>query len=232
MADDLTLQLDRRAVTGKRVRRLRREGIVPGNVYGRGMESVAVQATLLELRRVFRSVDRNSVVNAQIEGEGETRPVVLRTVQRHPVTHDVEHVDLYHIDVNRPIHSTAAINVIGEEACEAITLGGVLVHGLTSVMLEALPMDMPADLTIDVSGLDHFGQSIHVSDLDLPDGVRALTDPTAQLATVVAPRVEEEEEEEVPEEGLEEGVEGEGAPGEEGAEGAASGADASAADAS
>lgn len=220
MADDLTLQLEPRSITGKRVRRLRRDGIVPGNVYGRGMESISVQASLLELRRVFRAVDRNAVVTAQIDGEGETRPVVLRTVQRHPVTHQVEHVDLYHIDLNRPIHSSAAVHVTGADECQAIAIGGVLVHGLASVMLEALPMDMPSELTIDISGLEHYGQSVHVSDLVLPEGVRALTDPTAQIATVVAPRIEEEEEE-VPEEGLEEGVEGEAAEGEEGAEGAA-----------
>ena len=210
MPDDLTLQLDPRAVTGKRVRRLRRDGIIPGNVYGRGLPSVAVQAPLLELRRVFRGHDRNQVVNARIAGESGTRPVVLRDVQRHPVTHDVEHVDLYHIDLTRPIHATATVHIVGEETCPAVTLGGVLVQGLGSVMLEALPMDMLSDLTIDVSNLEHFGQSVHVSDLDLPDGVRALSEPTAQLATVIAPRIAEEDE--VEEEGLEEGAEGEEAP--------------------
>ena len=220
MADDLTLQLEPRALTGKKVRRLRREGIVPGNVYGRGRESVAVQASLVELRRVFRAVDRNAVVTAQISGEGETRPVVLRSVQRHPVTHDVEHVDLYHIDLNRPIHSSVRVLIVGEELCEAITLGGVLVHSMDSVMLEALPMDMPAELTIDVSALEHFGQSVHVSELTLPEGVRALSDPTAQLATIIAPRLAEEDE--TPE--VEEGLEGEVA--EEGAEEAEAGAPA------
>ena len=83
-------------------------------------------------------------------------------------------------------------------------------------MLEALPMDMPSDLTIDVSGLEHFGQSMHVSDLALPDGVRALSEPTAQLATVIAPRLAEEDE--VAEEEAAEGVEGEEAPAEEAAE--------------
>ena len=220
MPDPLTLQLEPRSLTGKKVRRLRREGIIPGNVYGRGRPSVAVQATLEELRRVFRGHDRNQVVNAQIAGESDTRPVGLRDVQRHPVSHDVEHVDLYHIDLSRPIHATAVVHIVGEETCPAVTLGGVLVQGLGSVMLEALPMDMPSDLTIDVSGLEHFGQSMHVSDLDLPEGVRALSEPTAQLATVIAPRLAEEDE--VAEEEAAEGVEGEEAPAEEAAEAAES----------
>lgn len=215
MPDSLTLQLEPRSLTGKKVSRLRRAGIIPGNVYGRGLASVAVQATLEELRRVFRGHDRNQVVNAQIAGEPDTRPVVLRDVQRHPVSHDVEHVDLYHIDLARPIHSTATVHIVGEEVCPAVTLGGVLVQGLGSVMLEALPMDMLSDLTIDVSGLEHFGQSLHVSDLDLPEGVRALSEPTAQLATIIAPRLAEEDE--VAEQEAAEGVEGEDAPTEEGA---------------
>ena len=224
MADDLTLQLDPRTVTGKKVKKLRREGIVPGNVYGRGMPSVAVQASLVELRRVFRAVDRNSVVTAQIDGESETRPVVLRAVRRHPVTQDVEHVDLYHIDLTRALHSSVQVLITGAEQCEAIALGGVLVHSMDSVVLEALPADMPAELTIDVSGLDHFGASIHVSDLALPKGVTAVTDAQGQLATIIAPRLSEEDE--VTSKEGEEGEEGEeGAEG-EAAEGAAAGAEA------
>ena len=194
MADELTLQLEPRALIGKKVARLRREGIVPGNVYGRGIESVAVQAPLVELRRIFRAVDRNAVVTTQIAGESETRPIVLRAVRRHPVSREVQHVDFYHIDMTRLIHSTATVHLVGAEQSEALALGGVLIHALDSVMLEALPADMPSDLTIDVSILAHFGQSIHVSDLVLPQGVRALTDPTAQLATIVAPRLPEEDE--------------------------------------
>jgi large subunit ribosomal protein L25 len=194
MADDLTLQLDTRTVIGKKVKKLRREGIVPGNVYGRGMASVAVQASLVELRRVFRAVERNSVVTAQIEGESATRPIVLRNVRRHPVTKDVQHVDLYHIDLTRLTHAPVKILIIGEDKCEAIALGGVLVHSMDSVVLEALPANMPAELTIDVSGLMTFGDSIHVSDLALPAGVTAVTEPLAQLATILAPRVAEEDE--------------------------------------
>ena len=206
MADDLTLQLDLRTVTGKKVKKLRRDGVVPGNVYGRGLPSVAVQASLVELRRVFRAVDRNSVVTAQIEGESETRPIVLREVRRHPVTKDVEHVDLYHIDLTRRLHSSVRVLITGEEQCEAIVLGGVLVHSIDSVVLEALPANMPAELTIDVSGLTQFGQSIHVSDLVLPDGVTAVTEPEGQLATILAPRLAEVDE--VEEEEGEEGADG------------------------
>ncbi len=223
MADDLILQLEPRALTGKKVRTLRREGIIPGNVYGRGLDSVAVQASLLEFRRIFRAVDRNAVVTAQIAGEGETRPVVLQRVQRHPVSQDVQHVELHHIDVNRPIHATASLLLSGEAECEPLGLGGVLVQGMDTILLEALPLAMPAELTVDISHFEHFGQSVQVSDLVLPEGVRALADEHSQIVTVVAPRLSAEDEAElegVPAEGAEL-PEGEVPPGEGAPEGAA-----------
>lgn len=232
MPDDSTLALQPRTLLGKKVKRLRREGLVPANVYGRGQESVALQGTLVEFRRVYRSVARNSVVNLQIEGESKPRPAVLRHVQRHPVSGDVLHIDFYEIDVSRPIQAAAAIHLAGES--EAVAAGGVLVHSLDTVLLEALPLEMPSDLTIDISSIVEFGQSIHVSDLVIPDGVRAITEATAQIVTVLAPRLLDEEEEAAAAGGeeLEEGAEPvEGAEGAEGGEGASGGEAASGADA-
>ncbi|MEE9276947.1 MAG: 50S ribosomal protein L25 [Dehalococcoidia bacterium] len=212
MADAPTLQVEPRTVQGKKVRWLRRSGIVPANVFGRGLESVAVQAPLPEFRRVFRGVSRNAVVQLQIAGEAETRPVVLRQVQRHPVSGAVQHIDLYQIDVTRRIHSQAALVLVGQS--EVVALGGVLVQSLDSVLIEALPLEMLAEFEVDISVLTQFGQSVHVGDLQLPPSVRALTDANAQIVTVVAPRLVEEEEE------AEEEVAVVAAEGEEAAEGA------------
>ena len=191
MADRIVLQLEPRAITGKHVRTLRRAGIVPGNLYGRGIASTAVQTPLVELRRVFRAVDRNAVVPAQIQGEAETRPIVLRDVKRHPVTREVLHVDLYQVDLTRLIHSSVAIVLTGE--APAVALGGVLVQNLDHITLEALPMEMPSEILVDVSGLAEFGAAITVSDLVLPAGARVLVDETAQIVSVLAPRLAEGE---------------------------------------
>ena len=214
MADDLTLQLDPRTQSRKQVKVLRREGIVPANIYGRGLDSVAVQAPLREWQRVFRAVDRNSIVNVQVDGEGETRPVLLREVQRHPVSREVLHLDLYQVDVTRPIHAEARIVFVGQ--AEAVVNGGVLVHGIGAIALEALPLEMLSEIEVDVSGLSDFGMSISVADLELPEGIRVLTDPSVAVVSALAPRVEEEEEEEA----LLEGEELELAEGEEPPEGA------------
>ncbi len=219
MADEAQLTLNPRAITGKKVRFLRREDVVPGNLYGRGLDSLAIQAPIDEVRRVFRSVPRNSVVQVQVEGEKKTRPVVLRHVDRNPVSGEVLHVEFYQVDLARVIQSDALVKLIGDS--EAVANGGTLVLTMDTVSLEALPMDMPAEIVIDIGDMENFGAAIHVSDLSLPANVRALAEETAQVVTVVAPRLEEEEEDELGE-GLEgellEGEEGvEGEPGEEGA---------------
>ncbi len=207
MADaaEVILHVERRSVLGKRVKRLRRDGWIPGNLYGRGRESQSIQTADSEVRRVFSAVDRNAVVPIAIDGAEDTIPVVLREVQRHPVSRQILHMDFYEVDLTRRIHSEARLVLIGSS--EAESRGGTVVQSLEHVVLEALPTEMPSVLEVDVSGLDDFGQSVLVRDLALPDGVESLTDDTVAVATVLAPRVAEEDE--VEEEELLEGEEGE-----------------------
>ena len=200
---EIVLQAETRAVTGKKVKRLRRGGLVPANVYGRNQASRAVQAPLVEIARVFGAVDRNSVVPMSIDGADDI-PVVLREIQRHPVTRDILHMDFYQVDLTRAIHSEARLVLTGDS--EAVSKGGTVVQSLELVMLEALPNDMPSSIEIDISVLEEFGQSVLIRDLVLPEGVTALTDGAVAVATALAPRVAEEDEEEVDELELE-GVE-------------------------
>ena len=196
-AAELVLQAETRSVLGKKVKRLRRDGVVPGNVYARGEESRAIQSPLNEIRRVFSAVDRNSVVTMSIDGSENTIPVVLREIQRHPVTRQLIHLDFYQVDLTRAIHSEARLVLIGDS--EAETKGGTVVQSLELLMLEALPEAMPSVLEIDISVLEDFGHSVLVRDLELPEGVVALTDGAVAVATALAPRVAEEDEEEVEE---------------------------------
>ena len=209
-AAELVLQAESRSVLGKKVKQLRRSGLVPGNVYGRGQESQAIQSELTEIERVFGAVDRNAVVTMSIDGTSETIPVVLREVQRHPVTRRLLHLDFYQVDLTRAIHSEARLALIGES--EAVSMGGTVVQSLESLMLEALPTAMPSVIEVDISVLEEFGHSVLVRDLELPEGVIALTDGAVAVATALAPRVTEEEEEAeelAAEEALVEAAEGE-----------------------
>lgn len=205
-AAELVLQAKTRSVLGKKVKRLRRDDLVPANVYGRGQESQAIQAPMNEIRRVFSAVDRNAVVAMSIDGASDTIPVVLRDIQRHPVTRRLLHLDFYQVDLTRAIHSEARLLLIGDS--EAVSKGGTVVQSLEHIMLEALPTDMPSVIEVDISVLEDFGHSVLVRDLELPDGVIALTDEAVAVATALAPRVAEEDEEDdidelLDEEGLE-----------------------------
>ena len=193
MPDDATLRAQTRSITGSAVKQLRRDGVLPCNVYGRGVDSISIQTPLSELQRVFRAVDRNAVVQMEIDG-GDTVPVVLREVQRHPVNGQLLHVDFYQVDLTRVIHSEARLVLIGD--AEAVALGGTLVQSLEYLALEALPLEMPSEVEVDISGLAEFGSSVLVRDITLPEGVRALADEAVAIATVLAPRLVEEEEEE------------------------------------
>ena len=177
---------------GKKVKALRRQGIIPANLYGRGIDSASLQAPLDEFRRIFRAVPRNSVVNLKVADEPDVRPVILRDVQRNPVTGDIQHVELFQIDISRPIQSDAQLVLIG--SAEPQSQGGVIVQNFDSVRLEALPLEMPDRIQVDISVIKDFGQAIHVSDLLVPENVRILTDQGAVVVTVVAPRLTAEDE--------------------------------------
>lgn len=191
-AAELVLQTNSRSVLGKKVKQLRRDGLVPGNVYARGQESRAIEAPYTEIQRVFSQLDRNSVVPMSIDGANEPIQVVLREIQRHPVTRRLIHLDFYEVDLTRLIHSEARLELIGE--AEAVSRGGTVVQSLEHIMLEALPTEMPSVLIVDISGLDDFGQSVLVRDMELPEGVTAVTDGAVAVATALAPRVAEEDE--------------------------------------
>ena len=186
------LFLQTRQVIGKKVARLRRQGIVPVNICGRRLPSVAVQAPLAELRAAFRERGRNEVVEVQVQGEDGTRPVLLREVQRNPVTDEVQHVEFYQVDLTRRVHAQVEVTLIGDS--EAVHLGGVLVHPQTTVEVEALPGEIPDRFEVDISSLTSFGDAIHVGELSVPAGVRILTDAGTVIVAAQAPRVQEEEE--------------------------------------
>ena len=203
-AAELVLQAESRSVLGKKVKQLRRDNLVPANVYGRGQESQPIQASMNEIHRVFSAVDRNAVITMSIDGASDTIPVVLRDIQRHPVSRRLLHLDFYQVDLTRAIHSEVRLLLTGDS--EAETKGGTVVQSLEHLVLEALPTAMPSVIEVDISVLEDFGHSVLVRDLELPEGVIAVTDDTVAVATALAPRVAEEDEEEE-ELGLEEGVE-------------------------
>ncbi len=178
-----TYAAEPRTTLGKSVARLRRDGIVPANIYGRDIESTAVQIATRDAAALLRTHGMNTLVNLSVAGESSPRSVVVRSTQRHPVNQALQHVDFYQVDLNRTMQAHLPIVVTGE-APAVNTYKGVLIHGLDNVLVEGLPAQMPTHLEISVDGLTELESEMKVSDLQLPAGMTVLTSGDIMLARV------------------------------------------------
>ena len=191
--DVVTLKLSPRSVTGKEVKRLRKSGQVPVHLYGRGIESQALQAEAHVLRRVLPQVGTNIPLSLELDGDEGENICFVREIQRHPVTEEVLHVDFLRVDVSRAIQAEVPIALTGSSPAVR-DLGGTLLQPLLSLLVEALPMDVPASLQVDVSQLDDFEKGVFVRDIELGPAVTLINDPDEMVARVSPPRLEVEDE--------------------------------------
>lgn len=184
--DRIQVEARPRAVLGKGVRRLRRQGLTPVNVYGHGIPSAAMQVETRSLLRALARAGKSTLLTLAVEGQ-EPRTVLVRDIQLDPRTHSLFHVDFYQVKLTEKIKVEVPLHFLGE--APAASRGGALVHLLTAVELECLPQDMPQVIEVDLSGLEEFGQAIHVRELPLPPKVAILTDLEEMVAKVEPPRV-------------------------------------------
>jgi large subunit ribosomal protein L25 len=179
----IELHAQPRTILGKKVKAMRRRGVVPANIYGNHVESTAIEAELLELRRVIREAGRTNIVNIVIAGEAAPRSVVIRKVQRKPTNDAILHVDFQQVSMREMM--TLSIHVRLTGVAPIVEIGdGVIVEALSNVEVECLPGDMPQHIEADLSGLDSFDSHIKVGDLRAPRGVTILTDPDLIIASV------------------------------------------------
>jgi large subunit ribosomal protein L25 len=204
------LKVTPREALGKKVRALRREGLTPANIYGPKIESTAVQVLTEELRQVLKTAGRNDIVYLRLDGD-EPRPTFVRDIQQNPVTDAILHVDFFQISLRDKVRADVPIHLVGLSPA-VDTFGGILMHGLDHVTVEALPTEVPSFLELDVSSLIEINQALHVANLELPEAVTLLTDAEQVVAKVAPPAVEPEPEVEEEEEAVEgEAAEEEGA---------------------
>ncbi|HZO34953.1 MAG TPA: 50S ribosomal protein L25 [Gaiellaceae bacterium] len=200
-------------------RRLRRRGLIPGILYGREAP-VAITIPERDLRAALTTEGGLNAVLDVVVDSGKTHPSVLKEFQRDLVRGVITHVDLQEVRLDQPIHATVPISLVGEPA--GVKEGGVLSQVTIEVTVEALPMEVPQHLDLDVSGLA-IGDAARLESLNVPEGVKLLDDPETVIANVSPPtRVEEPE-------AAEEAAEGEEAPEAEGEPAAEPAAEAEAA---
>lgn len=211
MAQNPTLNAEKRTITGKHVKKLRREGRLPANVYGKGLPSTAIQVSTKDFDTVFKSVGETGLVDLIFEGK--SHPVLVKNLQLEYPLRTPLHVDFYQVNLKEKVKTMVPLEIIGEP--KAVTENiGILLQQITEVEVEALPMELPEKLEVNVESLAQIGDQIIVSSLTPPQGVEVLTDPE-QIIVKIDELVVEEPEEEAPAEGEEgETAEGEAAEGE------------------
>jgi large subunit ribosomal protein L25 len=175
-------------------RRLRREGLIPGVLYGAKTKSHPICVAERELRRVLTGpAGLHTILDVVLEGQKSTHPSVLKAYQQDPVKGTMIHFDLQEVRLDQTIQATITVHLVGEAA--GTKEGGVLSQVSRELNVEALPLEVPESIDADVSGM-HIGDTLRLADIPAPEGVTFLDDPEGTvLATVTMPtRVEEPEE--------------------------------------
>jgi large subunit ribosomal protein L25 len=210
MAEKIVLTAQKRTVKGKQVGALRREGILPGIIYGKlgksHIEPIMVQLDLHDASKIINLLTGSSLVTVDVEGK--EYPVVVREVQKDIIYGTLRHVDFMAVSLTEKLQTAVPIELIGQAPAE-MTMAAVVVTGISELMVECLPQDMPERIEVDATQLVDMDSVIYVKDLSLPDTVEILTDPEELIAAVthVAVEAEPEEEEGELDELLEEGAE-------------------------
>jgi large subunit ribosomal protein L25 len=189
MPNQLELQAEPRSVLGKHVRRLRREGIVPANIYGHG-PSRAIQAPLRSLEHVLAHGGRTGIIAIAVDGESQT--ALMKDVQRDPRSGKILHIEFRAVSMEEEVTSVVPLRFVGEST--AVTkLDGILTHPRSEVHITARAGDLPDVIEVDISGLDELNAAIHVSDLPPSTRYKIVDPPEEVLAMVQPPKVEAEE---------------------------------------
>lgn len=167
------LSVEKRETLGKQVKKLRREGILPANIYGADFTSVSVQLPVKEFNRVFEIAGETGLVD--VEFEGKTIPVLIKNVQINPITDVTLHADFHKVNLKEKVTAKIPVEAVGEAKAETDKVG-LLEQPTMEIEIEALPTDLPEKIEVNVENLAVIDDQILVSDLSIPEGVEVLSD--------------------------------------------------------
>ncbi|MCX8126277.1 MAG: 50S ribosomal protein L25 [Dehalococcoidia bacterium] len=190
--EQLELRASKRQLLGKKVRSLRRAGMVPAHLFGRGIQSEPLQVDESSLQRVLARVGTSHLVSLMVEGESEPRNVLVKEVQRDYLGDRVIHVDFYQVRMTDKLRVEVPLSMVGEAPAVKSKLG-VLMQAMRYLPVECLPADIPESIQVDVSGLAKLEDGIYAKDLKLKDGITILADPDDLIVKVSPIKVTKEE---------------------------------------
>jgi large subunit ribosomal protein L25 len=172
-------------------RRLRRQGAVPGIVYGGGEDPVTFSVNARDLRHALANA--GAVMDLQLDG-GSGTPVVLKELIRHPVSGETTHIDLLRVNLNIAIQAHVQLELLGTEDAVGVKLGGILEQPTRELTVEALPTEIPDSIRHDITEME-IGETLLLQAITAPPGVTILGDGETLIATLSAPRLQAEEDE-------------------------------------
>ncbi|OGK10730.1 hypothetical protein A2767_06980 [Candidatus Roizmanbacteria bacterium RIFCSPHIGHO2_01_FULL_35_10] len=184
----LTLIVTPRTVFGKKLNKLRKEGNIPANIYGQDFKSQSVTAVFKDFTKTYKIAKETGVVFLDLDKK--ELPVLIKNVQRHPVNDNILHIDFRKIDLKQKIQTEVPIKVIGQS--EAVSVkAGVLLTQAESLLVEALPTDIPQQIEIDITSLKEIGQEYKVSNLPKSDKFEVKDDQNKVIVSIVQHKEEE-----------------------------------------
>ena len=187
----LKLKVENRIITGKKVKKMRREGNIPVHMYGNNEPSKNLSIEKKIIDSLLTTTGQNVAISLEVNGESGENVCLIRDVQRHPVTEEILHVDFLKVDLNKKIQVNIPIAITGTAAA-VWQLGGTLLQSLQSISVQILPMNIPEKFELDISSLETFEESLFVKDVQINDDIDVNDDVERLVARVMPPRVEEE----------------------------------------
>lgn len=184
VSDRVTLELQPRNTFGKKVKSLRRAGIIPVHLYGPGIDPLALQCESRTLIRALAQAGGSTAISITVDGDEHL--AFVREVQWDPVRGNLFHVDFLRAEATQPVSAEVSLVLVGDSP-GAREVNGTVVQQLRSLTIEALPLDMPQDLSVDLSSLTQPDGIIRAGDVPLPDNNTLLTDPENVVARIEAP---------------------------------------------
>lgn len=188
--EKINLSASKRRVFGKKVKKLRKDGLLPANVYGKKVASKAVEVNIVDFEKAFAKAGESGLVSLEVEGK--SLPVLIHNVQYHPVTSHPLHADFYQVDLKEKVTAKVPLELTGEAPAVKDKVG-VLLTILSDVEVEALPADLPDKISVDVGKLVALDQSVKIEELKISPKIKIVTEGSLDIVKV-APLVSKEAE--------------------------------------
>jgi large subunit ribosomal protein L25 len=193
MAKQTELAVTRREVTGKAAKHLRKAGLIPANIYGHKEASEAVQVNATDFEALRKARKTSGIISLHMGKGSKAQTALVRHIQRNPINGKILHIDFFRVSLTERIAMKVPLHIVGE-APGVKNESGVLLHLLEALEVECAAQDIVNSFDVDVTSLEHIDDTLHASDVTLPQGFKLITDPEEAIVKIAATRAEKAEE--------------------------------------